>query len=274
MRLGFTRCRGGQRLRVLDATRTPLHARRAQIRRLADRHRGVGRPGAGDRAGEERRRRFRLSSLNGHRTEVEHCGNGARCFVRTCASMASRIASPCAWSTMNRRLVLSDAGIEARSPSTWVSRVSVHGDVLTSTCPMEGQAGWGSLDGQPARGAVRAERRHRPRSRRGHADRAPSDFPNGVNAGYAQMLDRHAIRLRVFERGAGETPPAHRRLRGGGPSASVAGTCNHPSRRDAWRHLTIAGPAAMRPLHMSGPSETVFAERSNCDPPSGPRPMA
>jgi diaminopimelate epimerase len=84
-------------------------------------------------------------------------------------------------------------------------------------------------------------------------------FPERVNAGYMQVLDRRTIRLRVWERGAGETLAC-----GSGACAAVAagvmrGLLDSPVRVGTrGGDLTLAWDGPGRPLWMTGPAETVF----------------
>ena len=84
MKLRVTKMHGaGNDFVVLDATRSPIELSQAQYRRLGDRHFGVG---ADQILIVERSRKegidFRYRIFNHSGDEVEHCGNGARCFVR------------------------------------------------------------------------------------------------------------------------------------------------------------------------------------------------
>jgi diaminopimelate epimerase len=84
-------------------------------------------------------------------------------------------------------------------------------------------------------------------------------FPNRVNAGYMQVLDRHALRLRVWERGAGETLACGT----GACAAAVAGIArgllDSPVRVDTrGGALTIAWAGGDNPVWMKGPARTVF----------------
>ena len=84
-------------------------------------------------------------------------------------------------------------------------------------------------------------------------------FPNRVNAGYMQVLDRHHIALRVWERGAGETLSC-----GTGACAAVVagiarGLLDSPVRVETrGGTLTIAWAGGDNPVSMKGPAATVF----------------
>jgi diaminopimelate epimerase len=86
-----------------------------------------------------------------------------------------------------------------------------------------------------------------------------SRFPKKVNAGYMQVLDRGHIRIRVFERGAGETLAC-----GTGACAAVVagirrGLLDSPVKVSArGGELSIAWAGGAAPVYMSGPAVTVF----------------
>jgi diaminopimelate epimerase len=213
MKLAFTKMHGaGNDFVVIDATKEPFALSRAQLQRLADRHLGVGcdqvlvveNPTRGDVD-------FRYRIFNADGGEVEQCGNGARCFVKfvrdrgLTAKREIRVETPAASSRRSSRTT-------ARSASTWACRVlwlrrcrsPRLGASPTRRARRPRVVDLGAVDGQSARGAGRRRRR----SGAGH-DKGPRiehhpRFPRRVNAGYMQVIDRATIRLRVWERGAGE----------------------------------------------------------------------
>lgn len=84
-------------------------------------------------------------------------------------------------------------------------------------------------------------------------------FPNRVNAGFMQIADRHHIKLRVFERGVGETLACGT----GSCAAVVAGICrgllDSPVRADArGGQLSISWAGEGQPVLLTGPAVTVF----------------
>ena len=108
MKLRFTKMHGaGNDFVVIDATREPFALTPAQMRLLGDRRFGVGcdqilviEPGTD--AGAD----FRYRIFNNTGDEVEHCGNGARCFVRYVADAGLSDKREIQVDTMNRRLLL------------------------------------------------------------------------------------------------------------------------------------------------------------------------
>ena len=228
MKLRFTKMHGaGNDFVVLDATREPIDARRAeQMRRLGDRRFGVG----ADQilvveTQHDAGRRLPLPHLQRRSgDEVEQCGNGARCFVRYVhdKGLTDKTTHP-------RRDDEHAARAAACSPtaasrSTWARRSSSSPRVPFDADGLEparvdGFELWpldvdgaqvevgGAVDGQPARGAARRRRRRARRSRRiGPLIETPSALSaQGQRRLHAGGVARAASALRVYERGAGET---------------------------------------------------------------------
>jgi diaminopimelate epimerase len=225
MRVRFTKMQGaGNDFVVLDETRQRLKLTPEQYRQLADRHFGVGadqilsvRPAPAPGID------FEYVIHNADGGEVEQCGNGARCFARYVAdkglARGDRIRCQTISGVIEPRL-----NPTAASRWTWASRSSRWRSPLRCRGPEPAQGGgwqkWHlALGTQPSRTssrwrccpwATRTRCRKSPtwtraRGRAGPADRAPFALPERVNAGFMQVLDRARIKLRVWERGAGET---------------------------------------------------------------------
>jgi diaminopimelate epimerase len=229
MRIRFTKMQGaGNDFVVLDETRAPLNLSLAQYRFLADRHFGVGadqilsvRPAPAGAIGID----FAYAIHNADGQEVEHCGNGARCFVRYVRDQHLTERDTVRVQTMNRVLELSllpdgRVSVDMGAPSfelaqlpfeasgltprkvhgweTWPLTVTAEGQELTLICAVLSMGNphavhiVDSVDTAPVLGWGPQIERH-PR------------FARGVNAGFMQVLSRQAVRLRVYERGAGET---------------------------------------------------------------------
>ena len=280
MKLKFTKMQGaGNDFVVLDGYSRPLALTSEQARALADRHFGVGadqlllveRPTA-----EGADFKYRIFNCDGG--EVEHCGNGARCFVK----------------------FVRDKGLTDKRSI----RVQVHGGLITLTMQENGEVvvdmgrpafdparvpfDAGGLDGRP-QGAdtlwpleidgdthwisvvsmgnphavqVVDDVKRYPVAEVGLKTERHPRFAQRVNAGFMQIRSRREIALRVFERGAGETLAC-----GTGACAAVAagirrGLLDSPVTVHALGGtLTIAWDGARdetAPLRMSGPATTVF----------------
>jgi diaminopimelate epimerase len=270
MKLKFTKMHGlGNDFVVLDATREPLALTPAQLRFLADRHFGVGcdqllvvePPRSADTD-------FHYRIFNADGGEVEQCGNGARCFVRyvhergLTAKRAIRVGTLAG--VIEPRLeadgqVTVDMGVPVFEPARIpfeapamallydleVNKKTIKINVLSMGNPHAVQV-VDSVDAAP----VASE---------GPLIESHPRFPKRVNAGYLEVLDRSHIRLRVYERGAGETLAC-----GTGACAAVVagirrGLLNdrvHVATRGG--DLVIVWPGPGSSVMMTGPAVTVF----------------
>ncbi|HXR55487.1 MAG TPA: diaminopimelate epimerase [Casimicrobiaceae bacterium] len=265
----FTKMEGlGNDFVVVDATREPFTLTAADVRRLADRRFGVGcdqvlvvEPASGNAD-------FRYRIFNADGGEVEQCGNGARCFVvyvRECGLTSKReIRVETAGGLIVPRLeddgeVSVDMGLPRFAPA----EIPFTGGTGAIVEPLD-------VDG--ARVEVSAISMGNPHAVQvvGDVDTAPvatqgplieshPRFPARVNAGYMQIVDRATIRLRVFERGAGETLAC-----GTGACAAVVAGRRRGLLDESVRVQTRGGVLSIRwpgegsPVIMKGPARTVF----------------
>ena len=224
MKLRFTKMHGaGNDFVVLDATRAPLDLTAAQVQRLGDRRFGVG---ADQILVVERSRTegvdFRYRIFNGSSgDEVEHCGNGARCFVHFVRDRGLTDKTLLRVETVNNLLELKLQAdglvtVDMNAPVFDLARVPFDVSGLTPH-PMHGFELW-PLDvgaevrelavlsmGNPHAVQIVPDVDTAPVGREGELIARHPRFPRGVNAGFMQIVSRTQIRLRVFERGAGET---------------------------------------------------------------------
>jgi diaminopimelate epimerase (EC 5.1.1.7) len=270
VRIKFTKMHGlGNDFVVLDAVNQAIDLRPGQARFLADRHFGVGcdqilvvekssRPDAD----------FRYRIFNADGGEVEQCGNGARCFVRfvhekgLTAKRAIRVETK--GGLIEPRLeddglVTVDMGVPRFEPSH-VPFVT-ESDALVQPLQLDGA----SVDitalsmGNPHAVQAVANVDAAPVAGQGPQIENHPRFPQRVNAGFMQVVDRHAIRLRVYERGAGETLAC-----GTGACAAVVagiarGLLDSPVKvATRGGELAIAWDGPGRPVRMTGPAVTVF----------------
>lgn len=278
MRLRFTKMQGaGNDFVVLDATRAPLALTPAQMRRLGDRRLGVG---ADQILVVERSRTpgvdFRYRIYNGASgAEVEHCGNGARCFVRYVREQGLTDKTTVRVETMNNQLELhwqadGRVTVDMNAPIFDLARVPFDSAGLTPH-EVAGFCLW-PLDaaGQRVELAVLsmgnphavlrvADVEAAPVAVLGPAIETHARFARRVNVGFMQILSRREIALRVHERDAGETLACGT----GACAAVVAGI------RLGWLDarvevqtrggvLTIEWPGPGCAVLMTGPAETVF----------------
>ncbi|TMS57028.1 diaminopimelate epimerase [Imbroritus primus] len=277
MKLHFTKMHGaGNDFIVLDATAAPLDLSAAQWQALADRHFGIG---ADQILIVERSTRpdadFRYRIFNNDGGEVEHCGNGARCFVRFVSErgLTSKRSIRVEVQHGIITLTLQDNGevtVDMGAPILDPAQVPFVPGALPTRAESEdtlygldinGQTRWISAVsmGNPHAVQVVDDVEAFPVREEGPLVEHHPAFPKRVNAGYMQIIDRNTIHLRVFERGAGETLACGT----GACAAVVAGIRRNlldtPVRvktHGGW--LTIAWGSATDSVRMTGPAVTVF----------------
>jgi len=269
-RLRFTKMQGlGNDFVVLDGVREKIDLDPTQLRTLADRHFGVGCDQilvveTAQRSDAD----FRYRIFNADGGEVEQCGNGARCFLhfvlahgltdkRTLrVETAGGIIEPMLTSDGQVTVDMGVPRFEARA----VPFVGGTGDPVE---PLEVDGATVLISalslGNPHAVQQVESIDRAPVTTQGPRIEAHPRFPERVNAGYMQIVDRANIRLRVWERGAGETLAC-----GTGACAAVVagirrGLVDSPVRvmtRGGALSVTWTGDAS--PVKMTGPAETVF----------------
>ena len=278
MRLPFTKMQGaGNDFVVLDGTAAPLTLTSAQIKHLGDRRWGVGADQilvleASTTAGID----FRYRIFNGARgDEVEHCGNGARCLMRYVHEHGLSAKKTLRVETINKvlELRLRDGGgvtVDMHQPVFAHPQIPFDSQALTPRT-LHGFELWPLHDlGADVELAVlsmgnpHAVLRVSDVDTAAVATRGPlieqhRRFAHGVNVGFMQVLSRNAVRLRVFERAAGETLACGT----GACAAVVAGIRLGWLDRSVQVHarggeLLIEWPSDTSSVLMTGPAETVF----------------
>lgn len=280
MKLKFTKMHGaGNDFVVLDGYTRPLDFTEAQVRALANRHFGVG---ADQLLLVEKPTidgvdfKYRIFNCDGG--EVEHCGNGARCFVKFvrdrgltgAASVRVQVQQGVITLTM---LENGEVVVDMGSPVFDPPRVPFDAKGLEgrregadTLWPLDvnGETRWISAVsmGNPHAVQIVGDVEAYPVLEEGPLVEKHARFPNRVNAGFMQIVDRNAVKLRVYERGAGETLAC-----GTGACAAVAagirrGLLDSPVRvatHGGTLTITWAGAAGeSAPLLMAGPATTVF----------------
>ena len=273
MKVRFSKMQGaGNDFVVIDATRAPFALTREQMQRLGDRRFGVGcdqilviEPSTD--AGAD----FRYRIFNNTGAEVEHCGNGARCFVRYVVDAGLTAKTAIQVDTLNRRLALQlqpdgrvtvDMGAPVFEhaalpfdPSGLLPR-PVHGGEVWL---LEGVELAVLSMGNPHAVLRVADVETAPVLALGPRIERHARFARGVNVGFMQVLARDRIALRVFERDAGETLACGT----GACAAVVAGI------RLGWLDaavevqtrgglLKIEWAGGQSPVMMTGPATHVF----------------
>ncbi|HYO26629.1 MAG TPA: diaminopimelate epimerase [Azonexus sp.] len=270
MKLKFSKMHGlGNDFVVLDGIRQSLALTPEQLRYLADRHFGVGcdqillvetaeQPGVD----------FSYRIFNADGGEVEQCGNGARCFVRFVhdagltakreirVETRSGIITPRLEDDDN---VTVNMGIPrflpAEIPFLGAGEAVIHALAVADETLEISVVSMGN----PHAVQVVDDVERAPVSVLGPLIESHARFPQRVNAGFMQVVGRQAIRLRVYERGSGETLACGT----GACAATVAGirrglldspVCVTTRGGD----LTIAWSGLGQPVMMTGPAVTVF----------------
>ena len=216
MRIEFTKMHAlGNDFVVFDAPLERSALAAGQLSRLADRHTGIGFDQA--LVLEPPRRAgaavfYRIFNADGH--EVEQCGNGARCIA---ALLAARGATRAGVVTLDSPAGLIEARVCPGGPiAVNMGAVSFDPAALPFEAPAEADRYRLEVDGQSVQiGAVSIGNPHAvlgvdsleaaPVQRLGPAIETHRRFPRRVNVGFMQIVDRTHIRLRVHERGVGET---------------------------------------------------------------------
>jgi diaminopimelate epimerase len=285
MRIRFTKMQGaGNDFVVLDETRARLNLTPDQYRFLAHRQFGVGadqvlsvRPSPGDGID------FEYVIHNADGGQVEQCGNGARCFMRF---------------VRDRGLTQRDSARVRTLSGVIEPRINADGRVTVDMGPPvfepsvipfdaagltpQAEGGWqkwhlalgASADSAIVSVAILSMGNPHAVQEVADVDQAPvltqgpliehhSRFPNRVNAGFMQVVDRSTVSLRVWERGAGETLAC-----GTGACAAVVagirlGRLDHRvdvSTRGGLLTIEWPGMGAQdrAPVLMTGPAVTVF----------------
>jgi diaminopimelate epimerase len=274
MQFEFTKMHGiGNDFVVIDAVNQDIHLDPEQVRFIADRHFGVGcdqlllveRPTV-----EAAEFRYRIFNADGG--EVQQCGNGARCFARFVhdKGMTSSTTIPVETAGGMIYLALEADGqvtVDMGVPSFDPASLPFEAGNDTEQEPEYHQL---LVNGEKyAIGAVSIGNPHAvllvesvaqaPVATLGAAIESHERFPERVNVGFMEILDRAHIRLRVFERGAGETLAC-----GTGACAAVA-VGIHNSLLDhtvqvalKGGNLTIRWQGSDHTLLMTGPAQTVY----------------
>jgi diaminopimelate epimerase len=284
MRLKFTKMQGaGNDFVVLDGVSRRVDVTPQLARRLADRHFGVGcdqillveKPERSDAD-------FRYRIWNADGGEVEQCGNGARCFVRFVHQKGLTRRTEIRVETLSgviapRLEADGQVSVEMGAPIFEPDRVPFDTSGIAPIRkippdpPLTRGGSW-PLEvaghtiqvavlsmGNPHAVQTVADVNLAPVAAEGPLIERHVRFPQRANAGYMQVLNRGHIRLRVWERGAGETLAC-----GTGACAAVAaGICEgllDAKVRVATRggELTISWAGGENPVWMTGPAVAVF----------------
>ena len=272
--LSFTKMHSlGNDFVLLDGVRRPFHLGRDHIQHLADRHRGIGcdqlivaEPG---RNGAD----FSIRIFNTDGSQAEQCGNGARCFAKFLHDEGLTDQTRLVVDTGSRLIqleieddwqVVVDMGAPGFEPGALpfdaqdeanVYQLDVAGEMVEISAI--------SL-GNPHAVLLVDDVDTAPVERLGPAIERHSRFPQRTNVGFACPITRSKIRLRVWERGVGET------LACGSGACAAAVACHRLGRIDEEIEVELPGGIAsvrwpgQGPVFLRGPAVTVY--RGEIDP--------
>jgi diaminopimelate epimerase len=269
MRLKFTKMQGlGNDFVVIDAVNQSVCLSPAQRRLLADRHFGVGCDQILLVEGAVGDADFRYRIYNADGGEVEQCGNGARCFVRYVhdrgMTQKNEIRVETSGGLIIPRLEANgEVSVNMGMPKFEPQQIPFIAEKRAMTYSID-------ISGRQVEiSAVSLGNPHAVQLVEG-VDGAPvitegalieshPSFPKRVNAGYMQVVDRTHIRLRVYERGAGETLAC-----GTGACAAVVIGIERGLLQSTVQvnmrggELTVRWEGEGQPVWMTGPAVTVF----------------
>ncbi|RDB42184.1 diaminopimelate epimerase [Halomonas sp. DQ26W] len=273
MLLHFTKMHGlGNDFMVIDLVTQRARLRDEQVRQLADRRFGIGfdqllvvePPRDPDMD-------FRYRIFNADGSEVENCGNGARCFARFVRDQrlthkheihVETAGGPLTLLVEDDGQVTVDMGVPRFAPQALPFEAD--GDLLRHELEVDGErVEVGAVSMGNPHVVLRVDDVERaPVERLGPAIEHHPRFPRRVNVGFMEVVSPHEIRLRVHERGSGETLAC-----GTGACAAVAcgirqGLLESPvTVHLRGGDLRIEWPVEEAPLRMTGPAESVFDGR-------------
>lgn len=254
---------------VVDSTHARFDLDKDALRKIADRRFGVGcdqilvveRPRSKDAD-------FLYRIFNADGGEVENCGNGARCFARfvhdkgLTPKLEIRVETASGILVTRIRsdgMVTVDMGIPEFEPTRIPFKALQRAVTYELQVADKRRTIFALSLGNPHAVQIVSSVETAPVAVEGPMIESHDRFPERVNAGFMQVVDRHAIRLRVYERGAGETLAC-----GTGACAAVvagvAGGCLDNPVRVVTRggELEIQWLGEGTPVIMTGPACTVF----------------
>jgi diaminopimelate epimerase len=272
--LSFTKMHSlGNDFVLLDGVRRPFHLGRDHIQHLADRHRGIGcdqlivaEPG---RNGAD----FSIRIFNTDGSQAEQCGNGARCFAKFLHDEGLTDQTRLVVDTGSRLIqleieddwqVVVDMGAPGFEPGALPFDAQDEANVYQLDVAGETVEISAISLGNPHAVLLVDDVDTAPVERLGPAIERHSRFPQRTNVGFACPITRSKIRLRVWERGVGET------LACGSGACAAAVACHRLGRIDEEIEVELPGGIAsvrwpgQGPVFLRGPAVTVY--RGEIDP--------
>lgn len=266
----FTKMHGlGNDFAVFDAISQPLNFNRQLVKQLADRHLGIGFDQLliveGYTGGDAD---FRYRIFNADGSEVEHCGNGARCFARFVYDQGLTQKTRIPVMTESGRIVLEltddeqvkvNMGIPRLEPAEIPFIFQQRQMLYTVEIEQDSVQLAAVSMGNPHAVLQVADTETAPIELLGSILESHPLFPKRVNVGFMQVVNPQHLRLRVFERGVGETQAC-----GTGACAAVVVGCLQGLLAEQVQvdlpggRLQIAWQGEGQPVYMTGPATTVY----------------
>ena len=270
MKLRFTKMHGlGNDFVVIDAINQTVELSSEQVQALADRHFGIGcdqlllvEPAGSPQVD------FRYRIFNADGGEVGQCGNGARCFMQFVHEQGltprDRVTVETASGLLElRRQADGQVTVNMGIPRLEPAEIPFEAPARATHYPLE-------VDGQSLQIAALSMGNPHAVLRVDDIDTAPVNklgplierhprFPQRVNAGFMQIVDAGTVRVRVFERGSGETLAC-----GSGACAAVVAGCLWGQLNDTVKvmlnggEIVVSWAGADTPVMMTGPATTVY----------------
>jgi diaminopimelate epimerase len=268
--INFTKMHGlGNDFMVIDAISQHIALTPEQIRLLSDRHFGIGfdqlllvEKAASDHAD------FKYRIFNADGGEVAQCGNGARCFARFVRDKKLSDKDEIRVDTNSGQLLLRfdddnlitvNMGVPRHAPAD-IPLLAKEESRFYTVRVNDIEKAFGAVSmGNPHAVIQVTDVKTAPVAELGKALESHAFFPERVNVGFMQVVDRQHIKLRVFERGAAETLACG----SGACAAAVIGIEHNLLDHTVYVELpggtlTINWPGRGEPVLMTGPANTVF----------------
>jgi diaminopimelate epimerase len=273
MILEFTKMHGlGNDFVVIDAINQSVFLTPEQIQQLADRHRGIGFDQlllveTASKAAAD----FRYRIYNADGGEVGQCGNGARCFMQFVHDHGLTRKDILAVETLGGPLQLSreadgqvtvDMGMPRLEPAD-IPFLAATRDMIYPIDVKDGSIDISAVSMGNPHAVIRVDAiEHAPVAELGPLLESHARFPERVNVGFMEIVDADNIRLRVYERGAGETLACG----SGACAAVVAGRLQEclSARVKVLLNggeLVVSWAGEGQPVLMTGPATTVYQGR-------------
>ncbi len=270
MKYHFTKMQGlGNDFVVFDAINQDIVLDRTQIRHIADRHFGIGcdqillieRPRLANTD-------FHYRIFNADGSEVEQCGNGARCFARFVFDKGFTRKQQIPVGTAAGKIVLQlqhngQVSVDMGAPILEPALIPFNAHARAATYPLALPHETVTISavsmGNPHAILQVNSVADADVARLGPLIEQHPDFPKRVNVGFMQRIDPDTIKLRVFERGSGETLACGTGACAAAVAGQLLGILNQQVRVQLpGGELVVKWQGEGNPVEMSGPAEAVF----------------